>query len=92
MAGRERNPKLENLYDELKRMNSPSGKGRSGAVVSEAIEREINMMGFADYTVPTRAKEACFADKERLFAELENRITVSGAEAFFKLRFRHMPP
>jgi hypothetical protein len=88
VASRERNPKLEELYDQLAKMSAGVRGGESGKLVAEEIEREINLMGFADYTVPAKAPQS-YGNREALFRELEEQMRVSGAEAFFKMRFKH---
>ncbi len=89
VASRERNPKLEKLYEELQALSAEARTGSRGDKVAGEIEREINLMGFADYTVPARVQQVGYASKEKLFSELESKVNVTGAEAFFKLRFKH---
>jgi hypothetical protein len=90
VASRERNEKLESLFEQLKALAGTAKTGAKGKDVAQAIEREINLMGFADYTVPVKAKQS-FENKEKLFEELESKIKVAGVDAFFKLRFKHDP-
>jgi len=89
VASRERNPKLEKLYEELQALSAEAKtSGRSDKVALE-IEREINLMGFADYTVPVASQQVAYENREKLFSEMESKVKVTGAEAFFKLRFKH---
>jgi len=88
VASRERNPKLEELYEQMKALSAEARKGAKGADISEQIEREINLMGFADYTVPAKSPQS-FENREKLFEELAAKIQVAGAEAFFQLKFKH---
>lgn len=90
VASRERNPKLEELYEKMKALSTEAKKGAKGADLAEQIEREINLMGFANYTVPVKTGQS-YENKEKLFEDLEANIKVAGAEAFFKLRFKHDP-
>ena len=81
--------------------------------VAREIERELNLMGFADYTVakgrvaarqagrtpntkPARfdqtVSRVAYKKKENLFENMENRIKVAGADAVFKVRFKHVNP
>ncbi len=55
------------------------------------VARELSLMGFASYTAPKSQQKVSFDTKERLFKEMENRIKISGAEAVFKVQFRHDP-
>ena len=91
VASRERNPRLTELYEGLKSASqgsSPSGAGGEDNI-AQAIEREINLMGFADYTVPAKARTVSYESKEKLFEQVESKIKVSGVDAFFKIRFKH---
>jgi hypothetical protein len=90
VASRERNEKLESLFEQLKGLAGGAKGSGKGADVAQAIEREINLMGFADYTVPVKSKQS-FENKEKLFEEMESKIKVAGVDAFFKLRFKHDP-
>ena len=90
VASRERNEKLESLFEQLKALGSGAKSGARGKDVALAIEREINLMGFADYTVPVKTKVS-YENKEKLFEEMESKIKVAGVDAFFKLRFKHDP-
>jgi hypothetical protein len=90
VASRERNKKLESLFEQLKSLAAGSKSGARGKDVAQAIEREINLMGFADYTVPVKSKQS-FENKEKLFEEMESKLKVAGVDAFFKLRFKHDP-
>jgi len=89
VASRERNPKLEKLYEELQALSAEAKVTARGDNVALEIEREINLMGFADYTEPVKSQKVSYESKEKLFSELESKIKVNGAEAFFKLRFKH---
>jgi len=90
VASRERNEKLESLFEQLKALGASAKSGPQGTDVAQAIEREINLMGFADYTVPAKSNQS-FENKEKLFEEMESKIKVAGVDAFFKLRFKHDP-
>jgi hypothetical protein len=60
--------------------------------VAEEMKRELSLMGFANYTVPKGAQKATFTSKEQVFEDRENLIRVSGAEAVFKIQFKHISP
>jgi len=90
VASRERNEKLESLFEQLRILGGGAKSGARGEDVAQAIEREINLMGFADFTVPVKSKQS-FESKEKLFEEMESKIKVAGVDAFFKLRFKHDP-
>ncbi len=55
------------------------------------MERELNLMGFAAHTAAKGAENVSFQNKERLFEEMENSIKVSGADAVFRVQFKHVP-
>ena len=77
VASRERNPKLEELYTKLK---------------SSGLEREFNLMGIEDYTVPDKAKQLSGKDKQQLFEKMENQIKVVGADSAISIKFKHVAP
>jgi hypothetical protein len=77
VASRERNPKLEELYTKLK---------------SSGLEREFNLMGIEDYTVPEKAKQLSGKDKQQLFEKMENQIKVVGADSAISIKFKHVAP
>lgn len=77
VASRERNPKLEELYTKLK---------------SSGLEREFNLMGIEEYTVPDKAKQLSDQDRERLFQKMENQIQVAGADKVIRIKFKHVAP
>lgn len=113
-ACRNRNPKLEKLYEklstlkasaspgkkrqtgasdikeELKLGSKPSGLKQAGKRIAGKMARELNLMGFAAYTVPKGVKKTSFESKERIFDGMENQIQVSGADAVFKVQFKHV--
>jgi hypothetical protein len=88
IASRERNPKLEQLYQQLQSASGPRDVPTREAVTTE-IEGEINLMGGADYDVSLGARELPYASKEKLFQDFDSKLTVSGVDAFHKLRFKH---
>jgi len=57
---------------------------------AQEITRELSLMGFADRTVPKGAQNVSFSSKEQMFEGLEAKIRVSGADAVFKVQFRHV--
>jgi len=77
VASRDRNPKLEELYTKLK---------------SSGLEREFNLMGIEDYTVPDKAKQLSDPNRERLFEKMENQIKVVGADKVIRIKFKHVAP
>jgi hypothetical protein len=89
VASRQRNPKIDQLFGELQSMGAPGRSANDRSKVAEQIEREINLMGFADYVEPVGGQQVAFSDKEKLFQELEAKIKVSNADAYFKWRFKH---
>lgn len=91
VASRARNPKLEQLAGTL--VAQPSGAQATQPVNQAAAretERELSTMGFAQRTIPKGVEKASFASKEEMFKNLEGSIRVSGAEALFKIEFKHV--
>jgi len=90
VASRERNPKLEALCAQIRASGKGAGRDSKADSPEQEIEREINLMSFAEHTEP-ESPETPYESKEKLFEEIENKIRVVGADAFFKLRFKHEP-
>ncbi len=88
MASRKPNPKIDALYDKLKELGSEAKSGGKGSAVAGELERLLNLMGPANYTVPMDAK-ASSPSREALFERMENEINVAGADAVFKVSFKH---
>jgi hypothetical protein len=89
VATREPNAKLEGLYEELHRLSDSAESQLRRTDVSGRLEREINLMGFADYVEPQTRAKTPFKSPEELFREMESKIRVSGADAVHRLRFKH---
>jgi len=92
VASRARNPKLETLYDTLRNMSVAARQGSEGKKITGELEREINLMGFADYTAHKAANSASSATRKSLFESMSNEIKVSGAEAMYWVKFKHVSP
>jgi hypothetical protein len=90
VASREQNPKLEQLCAALKPGSSASSRGKSAVAAKEA-EREVNLMGIADFTATKKGSTAGTVRSRRdLFQALDTRIRVSGADSIHTLTFRHV--
>lgn len=97
VASRERNQKLESLYEQLEAMAGEARKGKLGQQVAERLEQEVNFMGPADEIAPRVEKPQPSApptpapgqNRQRLFEDFANQIGVSGADAIFKVQFKH---
>ncbi len=89
VASRERNKKLESLYSKMRGMTDQKRVGSTGKSLSVEIEREINLMGFADRTTPKVAGVSS-ADRRSLFESIDNEIKVSGADASYRISFKHV--
>lgn len=87
VASRQRNPKIETLYDKLNSLSASGRSGKAGKEISDKLEREFNIMGIADYTVPDKSVQA----PQGLLEALENEIKVVGADASYSVQFRHIP-
>jgi len=91
MASRQRNPKIEELYDKLSKMSAGAGSPTKSKEAAGELERELNLMGFADVTAPKSAGQVSFASREGLFEAMENETRVVGADAIVKLKIKHTP-
>jgi hypothetical protein len=90
VASRERNPKLESLYDKLTKMSEGVKAGTEGQAVTRELERQINLMGFADRVARKSTGSPVASDRRRLFESLAGEISVSGADSIVKVSFRHI--
>jgi hypothetical protein len=90
VASRDKNPKLEALYDRIERLSREPQSPTKTKVAAGELEREINLMGISNYTVPkTASTGASSSNREQLFNELQNQIQVSGADKVVQLRLKH---
>ncbi len=90
MASRARNTKIEELYRTLSKMSASAQKPAKTTEVAGELERELNLMGFADVTAPKAATPISFSSKENLFQAMDNETRVVGADAIVKLKFKHV--
>jgi len=90
MASRSRNQKIEELYDRLSKLAANAPKSNETQTVAGQLERELNLMGFADVTAPKAATPVSFSSREKLFQEMETETRVVGADAIVKVQFKHV--
>ncbi|MBI5250338.1 MAG: caspase family protein [Desulfomonile tiedjei] len=90
LASRTRNPRIEQLYETLSR--SPGGPTAAQEVkeISGELERQMNLMGFADFTVPKERASVSFASKEALVQSIQVEAKVRRTDAIVKLGFQHV--
>lgn len=91
IASRTRNPKIENLYSTLSQSSSGQAGTQQMKELSGELERQLNLMGFADYTVPKEQSSASFNNKQVLVESMLKEAKVSRADAIVKLSFHHVP-
>jgi len=91
VASRERNKKLEKLYEELQAVGARVSSAARVGDPARMLEREINLMGFADQTVPMKKQAASYRSREQLVDEFENKIKIAGADAVVRVKFKHAP-
>jgi uncharacterized caspase-like protein len=93
VASRERNQKLESLYEQLEAMAGEGRKGSVAQLITDKLEQEVNFMGPADEIVSRSEKprppSVTVPDRQALFERLGNQIQVSGADAIVKVQFKH---
>ncbi len=90
LASRTRNPKIEQLYETLSRSSASGTGAQQIAEITEELERELNLMGFADFTVPKEQDAVPFVNKEALVQSVQNEAKVTRADAIVKISFQHM--
>lgn len=86
VASRQRNPRIEALYDELKSLGASAQSGKAIEQITGEMERQVNIMGLADYVVPDKSAQASGS----ILEAMENQIKVLGADAYYSIRFRHV--
>jgi hypothetical protein len=91
LASRDRNLKIEQLYENLGQASTDKLTAPQVEDISAELERRLNIMGFADFTVPKVEASASFNSKEALFESLKNEAKVPRADAIVKLTFKHVP-
>jgi hypothetical protein len=92
LASRDRNPRIEALYGRLRSMSQAARQGTQGKDQSVRIAAELDrLMGVEPKTVPDQSV-AGVQDAGALFEAMENEIKVSGAEAVYRVNFKHVAP
>ena len=59
--------------------------------VDTQMKRELALMGFAAHTAPKSVESVSFQTKQQLMENMDDKIRVSGADAVFKVQFKHIP-
>lgn len=90
VATRERNAKLEKLCDLMRGTQNGANSDRQVPDATGALEREISLMGFADRTGLRGSAQTSSSSRKNLFAAMDDSIRVSGAEAIYMIKFKHM--
>jgi len=90
MASRARNTKIEDLYLTLSKMSAQSRESNKSKEVAGELERELNLMGFADVTAPKVTAPTSFSSRENLFEAMDNTTKVVGADAIVKFTIKHV--
>lgn len=88
VASRNKNATLDELYTRLTSLVSDARAGSQGIRLAAELERQINMMGPAEFTAPVEGSTSA-VNREKLFENMENTIRVAGADAIFVVRFKH---
>lgn len=93
VASRGRNPRIEALYEKLRNMSQGSRTSKQAEERSERLEEELErIMGVEPYTVADKSGISAEKPSGELFEAMENEIKISGAEAVYKVKFRHVAP
>ena len=87
VASRQRNTRIEGLYDELRKLSQSARPGQATKQISEELERQFNLMGMADYVVPDKTPRV----SDELLSAMESQIKVVGADALYSVQFKHIP-
>jgi hypothetical protein len=90
MASRARNTKIEELYGTLSQMSAADKESAQTSAVAGELERQLNLMGFADVTAAKASTPTSFSNKENLFQAMDRETKVVGADAIVKLKFKHV--
>ncbi|MEW6531565.1 MAG: DUF4384 domain-containing protein [Thermodesulfobacteriota bacterium] len=90
VASRERNTKLEELYQKLQGLTKEARKGGQGSDIENQIEGELNLMGIESFVVPVQQSNNTFVDSKQLFDSFDNSIQVAKTDLTFKLQFKHV--
>jgi hypothetical protein len=90
VASRDRNAKLEELYRLVASLRQRPEKAEEVMKLAGEMEREIRLMGFADHTVTRKSAGISAGSKTDLFAALDSRIRVSGADSVYVVKFQHV--
>lgn len=95
VASREKNQKLESLYEKLRSMSVAGRAGLEGEALRNQMEKELDQippitrMGFARQSIPDEHPGNPGQVSPELAGAMENEIKLAGAEAVFKLTFKH---
>ncbi|MGC9028667.1 MAG: DUF4384 domain-containing protein [Desulfomonilaceae bacterium] len=90
VASRQKNKKLEDLSAAMMRPSRASKDAKSREQLSMALEREINLMGIASYTVAKNREKKSAPNRAELFQSMESDLKLAGADCFYKITFRHV--
>jgi hypothetical protein len=81
------------MYEKFRSMSVEAKSGMPGKRASEALEGELErLMGVEPQTVPDQQAKQAPQDRDQLLEAMENEIRISGAEAVFKVKFKHIAP
>jgi len=92
VASRERNPKIEELYNKLISLSTSARAGVQRSDAREDLNRYLNVMGAESFTVADKDAAGTQQILEGLFERMENEVKVAGADAVFRLKFKHVAP
>ncbi|MFA6222224.1 MAG: DUF4384 domain-containing protein [Desulfomonilaceae bacterium] len=93
VASRARNTKIENLYEKLASMAATTRTGAKGQEITTALEQEVeSIMGFEEHTISDARGQRSTEDTQRLSEAMETEVGTAGAEAVFKVKFKHINP
>jgi Caspase domain/Domain of unknown function (DUF4384) len=90
VASRSKNEKLTKLCCQLMEIAGSKKSPERTETIEKEIGREINLMGFADYSVAKSANTGSSQQGNVLPAEMVDQIKVAGAEAIVRVQFRHI--
>jgi hypothetical protein len=93
IASRERNTKIDTLYETLASMSASARSGAKGQEVTTALEQEVeSIMGFEEVTVADSPKRQSQESSQSVQQDMESQVRTAGAEAVFKVQFKHINP
>lgn len=89
-ASRNRNEKIESLYEKLRQSDGEGGNGSQRRQLAQEMQRQINLMGVARFTATAKGQDVSAKDREALFQTVQSEIQVLRSDVSYCLKFKHI--